>query len=437
MIIKRMNLKFLILLLIFPVLNTQSQEILTLSDAIDRGLRNNFQIKIAKANTQIAVNNNSWGQTGMLPSLNYNLLQNNSLNFVDNPASFLRGEFMLNNLRNNIDLGWTIFNGFRALISKERLDKLVDFSLGNQAVIIENTIQAIILAYQNALLEKEKLSVMKQVLSLSRDRYNLLLERQKLGTAVTFDVLLVKNSMLTDSVSFMMQEATYKNAMRNLNLVMAENISQRFVLNDSLKPELNVYDAEILRQKVISNNSTLRNQYINQQILKNEVNLLKADLTPRVNMNAGMNYSDNWLRFGEMRAAGHARDYYMNFSVSFNLFNGGRTRTAIENAKIQEKIIQLGTNEMELTMTNQLYQLLDMYMIRTQIVSLSAENLRSAEINMNLAQERFKSGIVTSFEYREIQLNYLNAAVAHLSSVYDQIETHTELLRLTGGIISE
>jgi outer membrane protein len=432
-----MKFKYLLLLILFPLLEMQAQESLTLSDAINRGLQNNFQIKIAKANTQIAAINNTMGQAGMLPSLNYNLIQNNSLNFVDNPASFLRGEFLLNNLRHNIDLGWTLFNGFRAWTNKDRLDKLVDFSFGNEVVIVENTIQAIILAYNTALLEKERYSVMQQVLSLSRDRYNLMLERQKLGTAVTFDVLLVKNAMLTDSVSLMMQQAAYKNALRNLNLVMAENISKGFILSDSLRPELNVYDPEVLRQRLNSSNSTLRNQYINQQILKNEVSMIRSEMTPRLNMNAGMNYSDNWLRFGEMRAAGHARDYYMNFTVSFNLFNGGRTRVALENAKIQEKIMQLGTNEMELTMTSQLYQLFDLYLIRTQIVSIAGENLASAETNLSLVQERFKTGTISSFEYREIQLNYLNAALAKLSSIYDQIETHTELLRLTGGIISE
>jgi hypothetical protein len=40
------------------------QEQLSLSDAIQLGLSNNFGIRIEKVNQQIASNNNTWGEAG-------------------------------------------------------------------------------------------------------------------------------------------------------------------------------------------------------------------------------------------------------------------------------------------------------------------------------------------------------------------------------------
>ncbi|MBA3900404.1 MAG: TolC family protein, partial [Bacteroidetes bacterium] len=414
-------------------ISVSGQQSLTLSEAIDRALRNNYQIKIAKANVEVAANNNTMGMAEMLPSLSYNLTNANSLNMVDNPASFLRGEYTLYSLRNNIDLNWTVFNGFRAWITKDMLAKLVEFSMGNSVVVVENTIQATVLSYNRVLLERERLEVFKNVLELSRSRYENVRERQKLGTAVTFDVLLVKNNMLSDSSALMLQQITYNNALRNLNLIMAEDVGVKFLPVDSLAPLAVIYDLENLKRKMLSNNTTLKNQFVNAEILRKESGIAQADLFPRINLNAGHNVSENWISHENFNGRGGARDYYGNFTLSFNLFNGGRVRNNIQNAKIQERIAQLNINEMEQSMLNQIIQLYELYVARTAILSISRENFQSAEINLNLAKERLWGGTITSFDYRDVQLNYMNAAQVYLSSVYDQIETHTELLRLTGG----
>ena len=44
---------------------------------------------------------------------------------------------------------------------------------------------------------------------------------------------------------------------------------------------------------------------------------------------------------------------------------------------------------------------------------------------------------INSFNYRDVQLLFLNAAFGKLQATYDLIDTHSELMRLTGSIISE
>ena len=58
----------------FGILNAEE---LTLSDAIQKGLANNFGIRISKENLKIAENNNTWGMAGRYPTLS---LSGQSLN---------------------------------------------------------------------------------------------------------------------------------------------------------------------------------------------------------------------------------------------------------------------------------------------------------------------------------------------------------------------
>jgi outer membrane protein len=54
---------------------------------------------------------------------------------------------------------------------------------------------------------------------------------------------------------------------------------------------------------------------------------------------------------------------------------------------------------------------------------------------MSIADEKFRTGAISSFEYRDIQLIYLNSALRRLEAIYDLIGSRTALTRLTGGFL--
>ena len=54
-----------------------AQEKLSLAQAIEIGIQNNYQIEIAKQNMQIAANNNDWGAAGRYPRLDFNINSRN------------------------------------------------------------------------------------------------------------------------------------------------------------------------------------------------------------------------------------------------------------------------------------------------------------------------------------------------------------------------
>ena len=68
---------------------------------------------------------------------------------------------------------------------------------------------------------------------------------------------------------------------------------------------------------------------------------------------------------------------------------------------------------------------------------LAEENLEAARLNMELSRDRYLNGTINSFNYRDVQQIYLNAAVQYQNAKFSVIASHNAILRLTGGIIDE
>jgi len=428
-----------LLLISIAAVPAYSRDNLSLADAIAGGLENNFQIRIARKNLEIASNNNSWGAAGRYPSIDLGATLSHSYN--NEPSSTIPGErenFTFQRVSPYASLRWTLFNGFAVYITKSKLAHLNRISEGNAAIAVENTVQGIVLAYYKVLLEKEKLAIVEGVKKLSKDRYDYILTKKDVGAAATYDVLQAKIAWLDDTSTVLLQQTNYRNALRNLNLVMGEPAEKQFNLTDTFTADMKDYSIGDLLEKLYANNKTLKNQYINQRILKKDIALQRSSLYPMVSLNSGVEQAGSRIKYPELAAiTSSTYDYYVNVSVSLNLFNGGNTRRAIANAKIRETVGQLQLEEIKLSLGNLLHTMFEIYGARKQLYAVAEERIKSAQLNMDISGEKFKAGAINSFNYRDVQLLYLNAAFGKLQAVYDLIDTHSELMRLTGGVISE
>ncbi|MBT7994347.1 MAG: TolC family protein [Bacteroidetes bacterium] len=426
------------LLLPFLFISAGAQENLSLAGAIKKGLENNYQIKITESSLEIAKNNNSWGQAGLFPSLSLNAFQSNRYDEGPNQLTGVVQEYNTNILSPAISMNWLLFGGFAVQMSKKNLALLEENSESTTALVVENTIQAIILAYYKVLMEEEKLDILEVIMTLSRDRFNYMQAKKDLGSAVTYDVLQAQNAYLSDSSTFLLQQMAVRTANMNLNLLMAVDAKTIYSLSDEFSNAESTFSFEDLSNIMFANNKTLQNQYINQQLLKNNIKLSQSGLYPSLSMSSGYDFASSRLKYKGLDAiTGDAYDYYVNFSLNFNLFNGGKTRRAIANARITEDIGNLQLDELKQSMQIQLTTQYDLYNIRKQLLSVAQENIKSTKLNLDISEEKFKAGAINSFNLRDIQLLFLNTAFRELEARYNLVQSKTDLLRMSGGIISE
>ena len=445
----------------FLTLNAFGQTDLSLSDAIIIGLEKNYDIRIQDKNVIVATNNNNWGETGYLPSVSFNLQSQNNVRNQISDNQFFSGQlfpgFELKDQRSygltpGVQVNWTFFRGFSAVISKHILEQMQAESMQNAEIVVSNTLQSIILGYYMAVLEKQRLDEFRKQLILSRDRYGYVKARYDIGGAVSTDLLLEETNYLTDSANFINQELSYHNAIRNLNvLLVADNLNTDYTLTDSLSTEFEDYTYESLEEAMLSDNMDLKKLYISQSILQNQVNRNRAERIPTATLNGGYNWNRNVSDLTSAEYKGPNADYqnppdplvnktgtyFANFTLTFNLYNGGRVNRAIRNSVVDEDIGNIKIEQLRTSLTRNLMTAYEQYQIRKQLYTISDRRVQAASLNLEVSAEKFKNGSINSFDYRVVQNNYLTASTQRLQALYNLIDSKIELMRLTGGLVTE
>jgi outer membrane protein len=465
-------LRLVFLTCCFLPLLVQAQDTLSLSRALALGLKNNFDVQAERLNIDIAENNNNWGQSGRYPTISFNPNFNNSV-IQRKPANpfAVAGRNISDNIQGQLDFQFVLFNGFSIQLTKQRLEQLEKLSYGNAALVIEQVMQAIILSYYTVLLEQERLAVLQINLEFSRERYQYVRLRKDLGGAITFDVLQEQNNLLTDSANVLQQEIRVRNSVRDLNLLLNDDLNKTYRFLDPLQTESEDYVFDDLKAKMMSSNFNLQNQFVSQEIVRNNRQLAQSAQSPSLVLNLGGqgsldrlnanfraftgNQIENTVGFvnrdpGQpvfntinetalqaLTQTGNSYGGYANFGLRFTLSNGGQIRRAVENSKIQERINQLNIDQLKLSLENDLLAAYDLYNLRRQLVRIAETQLRAAELNLSLANERYKNGALSAIDLRIVQENFRNAALANYQAIFNSISSRLDLIRLTGGLVDK
>lgn len=428
-------------ILLFLSFQSISQDSLSLSKAIEIGLEKNYDIRLTLKNVEINTLLNDWGEAGRLPQLTINLGQNNSLSDQrKNPISFAPYLFQSTDLSSNAALNWTLFNGFGIKANKIKLEQLQLQSENTATLAIENTIHGIILAYYQAKMQIEQLSLLNNIVQLSYEKYSQQQIKSNIGIGVKFDLLQYESNLYTDSTNIVLQQLTLNNAIRNLNLIMGEDVEKKWFLTSKIKPELNNKNFSVLKKEMLSNNTNIKNQYINIALTQQDISLAKSQFYPIINFNAGLNTSFGQLSTKDVNApignaASRNLNYYGNFTLNFKLYDGGKVKRGIKALEIQNEVDQLQMAQMTNQLIFELKNVYELYQTRTKIFELTKKAFVVSQSNLEIAKLKEQSGLINSFNFRDIEMAYLSAGVALYQASYDLLESNATLLKMTGKII--
>ena len=432
--------KIISILFFFPLIFF-SQDSLSLSKAIEIGLQKNYDIRLTLKNVEINKIFNNWGEAGRLPQVSINAGQNNSISDQrNNPISFAPYLFLSNDVSGGLAMNWTIFNGFAVRANKTKLEQLELQSENTATLAIENTIHGIILAYYQAKMQKEQLTLLNNVMTLSKEKFNQQQVKSDLGIGVKFDLLQFEGNLYTDSSNKILQKLAQRNAVRNLNLIMGEDVDKEWDLTSEIKPDLNIKDLSTLKKEMLSNNTNIKNQYINIALTQQDISLAKSQFFPVVSFNSGLNSSVGVLNTNDANspisnAQSKNLNYYGNFTLNFKLYDGGKVRRGIKALELQNEVDQLRTSQMTDQLNFELTNVYELYLTRLQIFELTKKAFFVSKDNMDIAKLKEESGLINSFNFRDIQMAYLSAGVALYQASYDLLESNATLLKMTGKII--
>lgn len=419
-----------------------AQDDLSLKQAIEKGLENNYQVKIVALNVDASETQNSWGMAGLVPTFSLGLTNAANINDnTNNPASFFPGLTFSDNLQASIDMNWTIFSGFGIRINKERFEQLEGQTKGNAIIVIENTIYEIIIAYYTAVNQERKLEVLGELLDYSKSKQAYYQTKSDIGISTSIDQIEFENQVLVDSSNYLLQDLNWRNSLRNLNMLMGESVELKYTLTDSMQIDIPQIGYSEMNKKMLSNNSSLQNQYINIKLKMLDEEARKSAYYPVITLGLGASPSVGYFKLFDdtmpFEANTNALNYYATVSARYTLFNGMQRKRNTEIAAIQTDIATLQKEELENQLTHQLRGIFELYQTQIKLEKMGLERLNQTERLWDLARDKYDLGSFTIFNLNDVKLSYQSAKMAYYDRLFDLIKTHYDLMRITGEISQE
>jgi outer membrane protein len=201
----RVLLVLLLLISSSAIAQSSAAEVLSLEAAIDIGLRNNYDIQIARNSARVGQINRGRGTAGFLPTLDVNASYrlSNSDETSNSPFSFGSSDVL--NYGATASLNWTLFDGFKMFVDKKRYDELAMLGTQQARDAIERTVVLISRAYLNVVQQQQLLEVARENRDISRDRLERERVRNELGGSTT-DLLNAQVAFNSDQSALLTQE---------------------------------------------------------------------------------------------------------------------------------------------------------------------------------------------------------------------------------------
>lgn len=431
---RRLNL--FIVLLSLCSFSAFAQEQLSLQDAISIALQNNYDIKISKNNIDIAKNNATIGNAGMLPNLaasytNGGSIQNTRQTPVTGEDRVIKGAKSTNNSL-GADLNWTIFDGFTMFANYDRLKELQKQGELNSRLTILTTVSDVITAYYDVVRQQQLVIAADSAMDVSVLRTQIAETKLELGRGSKLDVLTAQVDYNTDTSNYLQTKNALQVAKVRLNQLMVREISTNFTVVNSIGvDESLVYSqlAEIAEKQ----NPNVQNAFINQRIASLTLKSVRGARYPAVSLNSGYSRANSTSPTGFNQKFA-ANGFTYGVTASLNIFNGFLQRQQERNAKIDIDNSLLTLSKTKLDVNAQLLSAYQNYSTYLDLVKLEQKNVDIAKENLDITLAKYRLGSIAPLELREAQRNAIDAQNRFIEMQYQAKLAETTLKEISGNI---
>ncbi|AWG25672.1 TolC family protein [Flavobacterium kingsejongi] len=425
-----------LIILVFAVVKTNAQDLLTVENAVKIALENNYEIRVSANDLKVDEQNVSIGNAGMLPILQATISDNKS--HQNTTQTRLDGTVnTLNNAQNNslnygVGLDWTIFDGFRMFALHDQLKELKKVGEAELKLTILTKVSSVITTYYDLVQQKQQLTAMDTAIAISEQRLMTAENRYKIGKASKLEVLNAKVDINTDTTNLLRQKELNANTKILLNQILARDPNTPFHVMDSIVME-NVLILPDLVELAQEQNPQLQIAQMNKRVLELELKQVKANRYPTVSVNTGYNFAESQSSLG-FTTQSSSKGFNYGFSASLNLFDGFNQRRNEKVAALMIQNSQLTYEQQTQAITTQLSTAYQTYLTNLLLIEVEKKNEEIAKENLDITMAKFKIGTITPIEFRTAQLNYVNARVRNSNAQYLAKLSEITLKELAGNL---
>jgi len=435
-----MKIKFVFLsTILLSQISLFAQDVITPEKAIALALENNYGIKLANTNVEIAKNNASLLNSGYLPSITGNAgavynLDNTEAQFADGRITTLNGAES-SRYNASIDLNYVLFDGMGRAYNYKQLKETQQFTELQARETIEITVLQLFTVYYSVAELIENTNVIKKTLNITKDRLIRSQYQFEYGQSTKLAILNAEVDINNDSINVMNSEQQLNNSKRDLNLVLGNTLLDGFNIDTAIAFD-NLYDKDELLEKAKSNNVNLLQ--INKSIHINTlaVNSEKSAFLPTIGLIGSYGWNKNNNNGAAFVLGSVNTGLSGGLNLSWNLFDGGTSLTRVKNAKINLEANTIQKEQQLDTLERDFNNIWDDYQNKLKIYRLQEENIKTSQNNFDRTEEKFKLGQVNSIDFRQAQLNLLNGELSKNRAKYLAKLAELQLLQLSGDLLN-
>lgn len=424
---------------IFLLLATSShaQQRLSLNDAIKLALEKNFNLAIVRNDEEVAELQNNWGNAGRLPTVSaqagYNISSNNLDQRLSNGTNIKRSGARFQSENASVTAQWRVFNGFRVLAAKERLDeqqRIANIGVRQQANLV---VYDVITAYLNVLrFQAQKVANMELAL-LVEERMKLDQNRFNIGVAGKSDYLQAAADFNAAKTNIISIENSIAQEKVRLNNLMARNPMDSIVIADSVanvkfgKIDQILAAIDTMNPALLIARSQLNVLY--QQ--RREINALRL---PSLTINAGaaINNSVNSAGF-TLRNTTYGPNAGVLLAVP--IFQGNVIKQNLKVNDVFQKSQQIQIESIRNDLMSALAAAYNNFNNAERQYALEKQTLEVVKENNMIAMERFKKASITSVEFRLTQINLIESQTRMINARYNMKQAEADVLLIMGKLV--
>jgi len=424
--------KTYLLMALFLPLSIQAQQQFTLRNAIDTALNNNFGIQIAKNNVDIARMNNTYGLAGGLPVVTASANDNLSSTSINQHLSDGTKSTVSNKGENFVNAGLSagivLFNGFKVVATKEKLNRLQNLSELQLNQQIQGTIADIMITYYDIVRQQNYKRIIENSLEVSRKKLEIVTMKKNIGMADAVVELQAQTDVNSAEQSLALQNLVIEQDKADLLLMIHAKSSKPFYIRDSI-----VVDTRLQMDSIV--NYLDRNpQYLSadQQIRINEqiVKEVSASRYPTVKLNAGYDFYQGNSNKGSI-SMNQNYGPAAGISLQVPIFNGSIYKTQTDVAKVRLENSKLEKESLQYSLTTQASKLFRSYSTTLQQIEAQRKNYEMSTKLMDVVMQKFNVNQSTILDVKAAQTSFENAGYMLVNLLFSAKVAEIELKQLT------
>lgn len=415
----------------------EAQDELSFERALALTLEHNYDIQMGQLNEEIATNNASRANNGYLPTVTASGAYNWTYLTGENQLITETRSFDPNNSYNYnaaATISYTLFDGLGrkyTYLQAKGNQKLSEIQLKQT---IQTTVLELSRLYHEVARLEESVKTLKKSVEISNDRFLRAEYSYEFGQAKTLDVLNAKVDLNADSIALVSGIQELQNLKRSLNFIMGQEINQELTVSNVVEIRQNIVKDDVLKGAQ-ENNLSLKISKNSMALSQYTIGASKSTWMPSLSANAGYQYRGTDDPNGAFLIGSNNYGPQAGLSMTWTLFNG-QANTQVKNAKLSLENSKIQQNSLEQNVKSQALNTYSTYRNLLFILKAQADNVATAKDNFERSEESFNLGQISSVEFRQAQLNLLNAEQALSKAKYDAKNSEYQVLAVMGALVN-